>query len=122
MRSALFAGPVTLGAVFLVAVCNSEPAAASEGGSSFYLLGSGSPGAAIAPPIEGVFFNNTTYVYQGEADASRQFVIGGNVVAGIDATAIADFASLIWVPSPIMLPAFLHHKRPHRAAKQRPAF
>ena len=54
-------------------------AEASEGGASVYLLGSGGPGAAVVPPIEGVFLLDTQYYYSGEASAGREFVIGGNV-------------------------------------------
>jgi len=76
-----------------------QPSHASEGGASFYLLGSGGPGAAILPPLEGVFFDNTAYYYSGQATGSRQFVVGGNVVAGLDANIVADFPTLMWVPS-----------------------
>lgn len=72
---------------------------ASEGGASFYLLGSGGPGAAVMPPLEGVYFDNTIYVYDASAKADRSLVIGGNVVAGVDLVLIADFATLLWVPS-----------------------
>jgi hypothetical protein len=75
------------------------PAAASEGGASLYLLGSGGPGAAVLPPVEGVFFDNTFYYYDGSVEASREFVIGGNVVLGLDAEIVADFATVLWVPS-----------------------
>lgn len=74
-------------------------ASASEGGASFYLLGSGGPGAAELPPLTGVFFDNTVYVYDGSARAERQFVVGGNLVAGLDATIAADFATMLWVPT-----------------------
>lgn len=75
------------------------PAIASEGGSSFYLLGSGGPGAGEMPPISGIFFDNTFYYYHGSAKAERQFVVGGNLVAGLDATILADFATVLWVPT-----------------------
>ncbi len=77
----------------------SSPASASEGGASFYLLGSGGPGAALLPPIQGIFFDNTAYYLSGEAKGDREFVVGGNVVAGLKAKMIADFATLLWVPS-----------------------
>lgn len=76
-----------------------NPAEATEGGASLYLLGSGGPGTAAMPPLEGVYFDNMIYVYSGEASASREFVVGGNVVAGLDATIVADFATVLWVPS-----------------------
>ena len=50
------------------------PALASEGGASFYLLGSGGPGAGELPPISGIFFDNTFYYYHGSAKAERQFL------------------------------------------------
>ena len=82
-----------------VAAFGATPAEASEGGASFYLLGSGGPGAAILPPIRGVFFDNTFYYYDGKAEAQRQFDVGGNLVAGIEARIAADFATVLWVPS-----------------------
>jgi hypothetical protein len=75
------------------------PAHADEGGSSLYLLGSGGPGTAIMAPVRGVFFSNTAYIYSGEADAGRQFPIGGSVVLDLKATVVADFATVLWVPS-----------------------
>ena len=83
----------------LAAAIAAAPAQASEGGASFYLLGSGGPGAAIMPPLEGIFFDNTTFFYEGDAKADRQFVVGGNLVAGLDARIIADFPTILWVPS-----------------------
>lgn len=74
-------------------------ASASEGGASFYLLGSGGPGNAQLPPLQGIFFDTTTYIYDGSASADRQFVVGGNVVANLDATIAANFMTTLWVPS-----------------------
>lgn len=74
-------------------------AAATEGGASVHLLGSGGPGAAILPPIEGVFFANTLYHYDGKAGGSRQFLVGGNLVAGLKANINADFATVLWTPT-----------------------
>ena len=53
----------------------------------------------MLPPIEGIFFDNTFYYYHGEAKGERQFIIGGNLVAGLDATIAADFATVLWVPT-----------------------
>jgi hypothetical protein len=86
-------------AIALAGTCAATPATASEGGASLYLLGSGGPGAAVLPPVEGVFFDNTFYFYDASAEAEREFVIGGNVVLGLDATIAADFATVLWVPS-----------------------
>lgn len=86
--------PIALGMCLAAA-----PAIASESGTSFYLLGSGGPGNAILPPVRGVYFDNSFYFYDGSAAGNRQFVIGGNVVAGLDATVAADFPTVLWVPS-----------------------
>lgn len=75
------------------------PAQASEGGASIYLLGSGGPGTAMMPPVEGVFFANTLYYYSAEAGGGAQFPIGGSVVADLEASIFADFPSVLWVPT-----------------------
>ena len=75
------------------------PAHATEGGASFYLLGSGGPGAAILPPIRGIFFDNTFLHYRGDSKAEKQFVVGGSLVAGLRAQIDADFATVLWVPT-----------------------
>ncbi len=95
--SAVCSAPVksALAALSLIAT----PALASEGGASFYLLGSGGPGAALLPPVQGLFFDSTFYLYGGSAKGDRDFVVGGNVVAGLDALIAAEFATLLWVPS-----------------------
>ncbi|MFC7053333.1 transporter [Hansschlegelia quercus] len=51
------------------------------------------------PPVEGVFFQNDLFYYDGSAGRGRQFTIGGNVVAKLDARVIVDFPTLVWVPS-----------------------
>lgn len=88
-----------LGAAVLASFLLSPSARASEGGASIYLLGSGAPDAAVLPPLPGVFLDNSIYVYGGNSGGNRDFVIGGNIVANVDATIIADFATLLWVPS-----------------------
>jgi hypothetical protein len=90
--------PAALAVTCAAALCAS-PVQASEGGASLYLLGSGGPGAAVLPPVEGVFFDSTFYWYDGKAEATRRFVIGGNLVAALDATIAADFLTALWVPS-----------------------
>ena len=74
-------------------------ARASEGGASLYLLGSGGPRAAETPPFKGLYFDNVVYYYDGSADGAKHFVVGGNVVAGLNAQIGADFATLAWVPT-----------------------
>jgi hypothetical protein len=76
-----------------------QPALASEGGTSFYLLGSGGPEAAIMPPLQGVFFNDQVYYYDGSASGSKDFVVGGRIVAGLNAKVAANFATVLWVPT-----------------------
>lgn len=83
----------------LAAATCATSAQATEGAASLYLMGSGGPGVAEMPPLEGVYLDNMIYVYNGEAKADKQFVVGGNVVAGLDATIVADFVSALWVPS-----------------------
>jgi hypothetical protein len=53
----------------------------------------------VLPPIEGVFFANTAYYYSGSSDGGKPFPLGGNIVAGVDATIVADFATMLWVPT-----------------------
>ncbi len=72
---------------------------ASESGASFYLLGSGGPGAAIAPPVPGVFIDNTAYFYSGSGGGGKAFSFGGAVVADVHGAIPADFFTVLWVPS-----------------------
>jgi hypothetical protein len=72
---------------------------AVEGGGSLYLLGSGGPEAAVLPPLQGVYFDNMLYYYDGSAGAGKQFEVGGNVVANLRARIAADFATVAWVPT-----------------------
>ena len=89
-----------LGAGLVVALAaGAHQAQASEGGASLYLLGSGGPGAAVMPPLKGVFFDNEAYYYKGSSSGDKRFVVGGNVVAGLDAKILADFATVLWVPT-----------------------
>ncbi len=77
----------------------SGEASATEGAASLYLLGSGGPGTAVMPPVEGIYVDNVIYVYDGNAKASREFPVNGKIVAGLDATIVADFPTLLAVPS-----------------------
>jgi hypothetical protein len=74
-------------------------AIASESGASVYLLGSGGPGAGALPPIQGVFFANTVYYYDASLGGGKSLPLGGKVVADVDATVLANFATVLWVPS-----------------------
>jgi hypothetical protein len=88
-----------LAVVLLAGVLTTPSAQASENGTSFYLLGSGGPGAAILPPISGVFLANTGFYYDGSSGLSRQFPINGQIAAGIHGTIAADFPTVLWVPT-----------------------
>ena len=95
-RRARAAG-VSLGVLFAAAF-GAQQAQASEGGASFYLLGTGGPGAAMVPPLEGVFLVNTLYHYDGKAGGDRQFLVGGNLVAGLKANVNAVEHASVAVP------------------------
>ncbi|WP_375188764.1 SphA family protein [Sphingobium yanoikuyae] len=88
-----------LGAILPLAGAISTPAKAVEGAASLYVPGTGGPATAVMPPLEGVYFDDTIYIYNGSASASKEFVVGGNVVAGLDATIVADFLTTLVVPS-----------------------
>jgi len=87
--------PIAIFGALLIAA----PAQASEGGASFYLLGSGGPGAAMLPPVRGIFFDNTFLHYRGHSEGSKNFVLSGSLVAGLRARIDADFATVVWVPT-----------------------
>lgn len=87
-----------LGAALLMTFA-AAPASADENGASVYLLGSGGPGAAVLPPLEGVFIDNTIYVYVASSPSEKDLAIGGNIVADVKANIVANFTSLLWVPS-----------------------
>ncbi len=91
-------GSVGIAATAL-ALSMASGAQASEGGTSLYLLGSGGPGAGEAAPVKGLFFGNTVYYYGANPKVNRQFVVGGNIVAGMDADIVADFMAVAWVPT-----------------------
>lgn len=91
--------PVLGCAAVLAGALLAQGAQASEGGASLYLLGTGGPGAAVLPPLEGVFFVNTAYHYDGKGGGGKQFQVGGNLVAGLKGNINADFATVLFVPS-----------------------
>jgi len=51
------------------------------------------------PPLQGVFMNNQGYYYNGGAQGGKDFVVGGKVVAGLNAQVAADFLTVLWVPT-----------------------
>jgi hypothetical protein len=87
-----------LGAV-LAASLAAAPALASENAASLYLLGSGGPGAAILPPLKGVYFDDVSYFDDAAADARRSFLFNGNLVADVSAQIGANFATVLYVPT-----------------------
>ncbi|WP_228726928.1 SphA family protein [Novosphingobium aureum] len=74
-------------------------AQATESGVSLYLHGSGGPGTAVMAPLEGVYFDKITWVYDGDAGIERELPVNGRVVAGVDLTVVAEFATMLFVPS-----------------------
>jgi len=83
-----------IGAAFLAFPAGS--AFAAEGGSSFYLLGQRSQGAAVLPP-EGVFFSAPNYFYSGDAGGSEDLSFGGSLAIGVDADLFLTMPTAIWV-------------------------
>lgn len=71
-------------------------AQAAEGGLSFYIEGQAVPLAGIVPP-PGLYFDSTTYFYSGRIGGNRSTQLGGNIVANVDVSIIADFATALWV-------------------------
>lgn len=86
-------------AAAIVAAALATPALAAESGKTVYLLGTGGPGTAVMPPFTGVYFDNDFFYYDADASAGKAFTFGGNLVAGLDATVIADFPTFLWVPT-----------------------
>jgi len=100
IRSTARCVALALGAGLVAALAAGAPQAqASEGGASLYLLGTGGPGNAIMPPLKGVFFDNEIYYYEGDLGGTKSLPLGGNVVAGVNAKILADFATVLWVPT-----------------------
>ncbi len=99
-RSALAsAGRPWLLALSLTCLMAAPAAQATESGASLYLLGSGGPGTAIMPPLEGVYYDKMLWVYDGSASASRSIPVNGNIALGLDTTIVADFETILTVPS-----------------------
>jgi hypothetical protein len=88
-------GGLSLLAVSLCLPVGWQTARAAEGASSTYLLGSRTAGAGIQPP-PGLYFQNDIYFYSGGVDASIEVPLRGAVVAGIEAKAALELATLLW--------------------------
>lgn len=95
----LMKSAVRLAAGTGIAMTLATPAHADEGGVSVYILGLNSPGSAVQPPLPGIYIDNSIYIYNGSAGAERDLVIGGRVVADLDATLAANFTTALWVPT-----------------------
>ena len=80
----------------LAAVVASGVAHAAEKGTGVYLLGFRGPMAGFTPP-PGIFFQNDLYVYSGEAGGNIQLPFGGQLIAGVEATAIFELPTGVWV-------------------------
>lgn len=92
----LFARHLVSG-MFLGGVVAAAPAAqAAEGGLSFYIEGQSVPLGGVLPP-PGLYFDSTTYFYNGSIGANRTTQLGGNVVANVRANLVADFVTALWV-------------------------
>jgi hypothetical protein len=80
-----------------IIVLSAESVVATEGGSSFYLLGQRGQGAGILPPVEGVFFALPTYYYSGSASNSKSIPLDGELSFGLDVDMFLALPTAIWV-------------------------
>ena len=74
----------------------SGAAQAAEKGLGFYLLGSRGPMAGFTPP-PGLFFQNDLYIYSGQAGRELQLPFGGEIIGEVEATAVLDLPTGVWV-------------------------
>lgn len=92
--------PITAKSIFLasalLSVGYAGEATAAEGGAGFYLLGSKGPAAGALPP-PGIYFQNDVYIYTGTLGGGRGFPTGGRIVADVEATAVIELPTGIWV-------------------------
>jgi hypothetical protein len=84
------------------ATLSSQPAAADEGGVSFWLPGVyGSLAAVPLPP--GWSFSTTNYYTSVSAAKSTDFQLGGGVVAGLSAHADLEYSTIAYAfPTPVL--------------------
>ncbi len=87
-----------LGVVFVIATVTGvvNHARAAESGTGVYLLGFRSTAAGIVPP-PGVYGTSDKYFYSGQADASRDFQFGGQLVAEVEANVFIDALTATWI-------------------------
>ncbi|ARO55873.1 phenol degradation protein meta [Methylorubrum zatmanii] len=84
------------GGLILGVLMASSGAKAAEGGLSFYIEGQSVPLGGIVPP-PGLYFDSTTYFYNGKLGGNRSTQLGGNVVANANVNLVANFATALWV-------------------------
>lgn len=77
-------------------ILQSAPVLAAENGTGFYLLGSRGPLAGVTPP-PGIYFQNDIYIYSGSAGGAIQLPLGGQLVAGVDASVVLELPTSLWV-------------------------
>ncbi|KQO85757.1 hypothetical protein ASF56_24705 [Methylobacterium sp. Leaf122] len=82
--------------MILGALIASSGAKAAEGGLSFYIEGQSVPLGGIVPP-PGLYFDSTTYFYNGKLGGNRSTQLGGNVVANANVNLVANFATALRV-------------------------
>ena len=93
----VLARTVLAGAVLALATTTSVSSTrAAEGGLSFYIEGQAVPLSGIVPP-PGLYFDSTTYFYNGSIGGNRTTQLGGNVVANVNVNLVANFATALWV-------------------------
>lgn len=88
--------PVVSVLAALVAFAPSQRSEAAEGGVSDYILGSRGPGAGITPP-PGVYFDNTTWYYDGKIGGNRALPTGGLLVANVSQQTWLNISTPLWV-------------------------
>jgi hypothetical protein len=85
-----------LAAAAAASLLSSGAATAAEKGVGVYLLGFRGPMAGFTPP-PGVFLQNDLYVYSGDAGADLQLPTGGQIIANVEATAVLEMPTGVWV-------------------------
>ena len=94
------ARPLPCAALIAIAALTAVPnrsAIAAEGGGGFYLLGQRGQGAAVLPPVEGVFFAMPTYFYSGDVAGSQPLEVGGAATLGLDADVLVVMPTALWM-------------------------
>jgi hypothetical protein len=85
-----------VGFCLTTAISVASSAEAAENGRGVYLLGFRGPLAGITPP-PGFYFQNDLYLYSASVGKSFKLPDAGDVIAGIDAHAVLNLATTVWV-------------------------